>query len=69
MTKETQSNTQKVLEILNKAVTGISVQELCKQLTLTFEEVMTSVRWIAREYNIGLASNNGNLMVIGVEAS
>ncbi|NDV82793.1 winged helix-turn-helix domain-containing protein [Bacteroides sp. 51] len=68
MTKEIGSNTKKVWEELEKTVAGVSIQELCKQLALTFEEVMTAVRWIAREHNIGLANNNGSLMVIGVHA-
>lgn len=69
MTKETGSNTNKVWEALEKKVAGVSIQELCKQLALTFEEVMTAVRWIAREHNIGLANHNGSLMVIGVHAN
>lgn len=68
MTKEISSNTKKVWEALDKAVTGVPIQVLCKQLALTFEEVMTAVRWIAREHNIGLANNNGCLMVIGIHA-
>lgn len=63
---ENTGNTQKVWDALNKAIAGISVQELCRLLALTFEEVMTAVRMIAREHNIGLADKNGNLMVIGV---
>lgn len=68
MTTEIQSNTKKVWEALDKAIAGVSIQELCRQLALTFEEVMTAVRWIAREHNIGLANSNGCLMVIGVHA-
>lgn len=68
MTKEIGSNTKKVWEALDKAVVGVSIQELCRQLTLTFEEVMTAVRWIAREHNIGLANENGCLMVVGMHA-
>jgi len=66
MTTEIGSNTKKVWEALNRAVVGISIQELCRQLALTFEEVMTAVRWIAREHNIGLADNDGHLILIGV---
>lgn len=62
------SNTKKVWDALSKTVSGVSIQELCRQLTLTFEEVMTAVRWIAQEHNIGLANKNGQLMVIGVRA-
>lgn len=68
MTKEIGSNTKKVWDALEKAVTGVSIQELCKQLALTFEEVMTAVRWISREHNIGLANNNGSLMIIGAHS-
>lgn len=68
MTKEIGSNTRKVWEALENAVPGVSIQELCRQLKLTFEEVITAVRWIAREHNIGLANRDGCLMVIGVHA-
>lgn len=66
MTTKTK-NTKKVWEALNKAVSGILIQELCMQLTMTFEEVMTAVRWIARDYNIGLDDHDGNLMLVGVQ--
>lgn len=66
---ENTKNTQKVWDALNRAVAGIPVWELCNQLALTFEEVMTAVRMIAREHNIGLANNNGHLMVIGVNVN
>ena len=68
MTKEIGSNTTKVWEALEQSVVGVSIQELCRQLTLTFEEVMTAVRWIAREHNIGLADRDGRLIVIGIPA-
>lgn len=64
MTTETQNHTKKVWEIVRKAVTGVSVQDLCRQLALTFEEVMTAVRWLARDHNIGLAHQSGTLLVI-----
>lgn len=66
---ESTRNTQKVWDALSSETTGIPVQDLCNQLTMTFDEVMTAVRMIAREHNIGLANKNGNLMVIGVHVN
>lgn len=68
MTTEINSNAKRVWEVLENAISGVPVEELCKQLALTFEEVMTAIRWIAHEHNIGLSSNVGQLMVIGVHA-
>lgn len=59
-------NAKEVWNALNHAVSGISIQELCNQLALTFEEVIMAIRWLAKDHNIGLASNNGALMLIGV---
>lgn len=60
MTKET----KKVWDALNKAVAGVSVQELCTQLTLTFEEVIIAVRCIAHNHHIGLSDNDGRLILL-----
>lgn len=64
--KEVGDNARSVWEVLNHAVTGVSIKELCKQLALTFEEAIMAIRWLAKDYNIGLASKDGDLMLIGV---
>ncbi|NDV56638.1 winged helix-turn-helix domain-containing protein [Bacteroides sp. 519] len=58
-------NAKDVWNVLNHAVSGISIRELCNQLALTFEEVMLAIRWLAKDHNIGLANRNGDLMLIG----
>jgi Protein of unknown function (DUF2582). len=58
-------NAKEVWTVLNRTVSGISIQELCNQLALSFEEVIMAVRWLAKDHNIGLASKNGNLLLIG----
>ncbi|MDL2213016.1 winged helix-turn-helix domain-containing protein [Bacteroides sp. OttesenSCG-928-E20] len=63
--KEMGTNAQKVWSTLCSAVSGISIQELCKQLALTFEEVIMAIRWLSKDHNIGLASKEGHLMLIG----
>lgn len=68
MRKEIGSNARRVWEALEKSAAGVSIQELCRQLALTFEEVMMAVRWVASEYNIGLANCDGYLIVIGIHA-
>lgn len=62
---ENGKNAKDVWNVLNRAVSGISIRELCNQLALTFEEVMMAIRWLARDHNIGLATKNGDLMLIG----
>lgn len=66
--EETGTNAGKVWNILNHMGSGVSIQDLCKQLTLTFEQVFDAIRWLAKDYNIGLANNEGSLMLIGVQA-
>lgn len=66
--KEIGDNAQNVWEVLNRAASGISIKELCRQLALTFEEVIAAIRWLAKDYNIGLASKDGDLLLIGVQA-
>lgn len=64
--KEVGNNAGRIRDILGRTATGVSIQELCKQLALTFDEVVSAIRWLARDLNIGLASDNeGRLVVIG----
>lgn len=65
---ETGMNAGKVWNILSHTGSGISIQELRKQLALTFDQVFAAIRWLAKDYNIGLANHEGNLMLIGVQA-
>lgn len=67
-TNEAGMNAGKVWNLLSRTITGISIQELCKQLALSFDEVFSAIRWLARDYNIGLANKDGDLMLIGVQA-
>lgn len=60
-------NAGKVWSVLCGRSTGVTIQELCRQLTLPFEDVMNAIRWLARAYNIGLDHKEGKLMLIGVE--
>lgn len=62
---ENGKNAKEVWNVLNRTVSGISIREICNQLALTFEEVMMAIRWLARDHNIGLATRNGDLMLIG----
>ncbi|GEM_PF-2637038 len=65
--EEAGMNAGKVWNILSHTGSGISIQELRRQLALTFEQVFAAIRWLAKDYNIGLANNEGNLMLIGVQ--
>jgi len=62
---EVGDNAKEVMNALNRAISGVSIKELCKQLALTFDEVIMAIRWLARDHNIGLASKDGDLMLIG----
>lgn len=66
--KEAEKNAGKIWDIISRTVTGVPVHELSKQLALSFDEVFSAIRCLARDFNIGLANdNNGRLVVIGVQ--
>lgn len=68
--KEVRTNTTEALavrEALSEAITGVSIQELCRQLKLTFAEVIDAVRLLARDYNIGMQMQGEQLIVVGVK--
>ncbi|MCD7902118.1 MAG: hypothetical protein LUH22_20365 [Bacteroides sp.] len=56
-----------VWNALSKTMTGVSIQELCQQLKMTFAEVIYAVRLLARDYNIGLQMQGEQLIVVGIE--
>lgn len=66
--KEIGQNANKIWSVLNDTVTGISIQELCNVLRLTFQEVTLAIRWLARDHNIGLDYRDKGLILIGVQA-
>ncbi|NDV64782.1 winged helix-turn-helix domain-containing protein [Bacteroides sp. 224] len=65
--KETSSDATAVWSVLSESMAGIAIQELCNQLKMTFGEVMNAVRWLAKDYNIGLQMQNEQLIVVGVK--
>lgn len=63
MTSEISNNVKQVWNMLDNAMAEISIQELCRHLTMTFEEVMTAVRWISKEHHVGMIHKDGHLML------
>lgn len=61
---ETGTNAQKVWNTLNKAG-EITIQELCRVLAMTFDEVILAVGMLARNTNIGMDHREGQLVLIG----
>lgn len=62
--KEIKVNAHAVWSVLCNTVSGMSIQELCKQLKMTFSEVMDAIRWLSRDHNIGLQMQNQYLVVV-----
>lgn len=63
-TKEIGTNALKVWNVLNLASAGVSIQELCRQLAMSFSEVLDAIRWLSKERNIGLQMENDYLILI-----
>lgn len=65
--KEVNISTTAVWDMLSESITGVTVDELCHQLKMTFSEVINAVRWLARDHNIGLQMQGQRLIVIGAD--
>jgi len=68
-TKETKNNAGKILDILCRTITGVSIQELCEQLALSFSETIDAIRWISKDFNVGLEMRNNDLILIGIDSA
>lgn len=56
-------NAGRVWNELEKRTALISIQELCRILSLTFEELSLSIGWLAKEKNISICKRDGRLML------
>lgn len=48
---------------LEERTSRLSIQELCNKLSITFEEAVLAIGWLARESNIVIHKRNGRLML------
>lgn len=46
----------------------LSIQELCNYLSMTFEEAVLSIGWLAKEKNIIIHKTNGRLMLSKIKS-
>ena len=57
-------NAGRVWNALSRKSTEISIQELCYQLRMSFEEAVLAIGWLAKEDNIGINKKDGRLMLV-----
>lgn len=58
------ANALKVWETLTLSVAGISIQELCRQLALSFSDVLDAIRWLSKDHNIGLQMTDDECLIV-----
>lgn len=56
-------NAGRIWNELEKRTSSISIQELCRVLSMTFEEITLSIGWLAKERNILIRKIDGRLML------
>lgn len=57
-------NAGRIWNELEKRTSEFSIQELCHKLTMTFEEAVLAIGWLARENNIVVNKKDGRIMLL-----
>ena len=68
-TTEIGKNAGRIWRELEKRTTRISIQELCHNLCMTFEESSLSIGWLAKEKNILIQKEDGRLMLSKIQSN
>lgn len=56
-------NAGRIWNELDRRVSEISIQQLCSKLSMTFEDAVLSIGWLAKENNIIIDKKDGRLML------
>lgn len=56
-------NSGRIWRELEERACELSIQELCRKLSMSFEEAVLSIGWLAKEDNITIQKREGRLML------